>query len=93
VETLATWAYIATMGNELQDFSGTVLRVEPDGFGIVKFTTPVGANTHGVFSTAVSSTLPPLSLLKPHVKVVGTAITSSSDFATVTSLNVVVHKH
>ena len=85
-------AYIQTMGSELQTFSGTVLRVEPDGFGIVKFTSPVGANTYGVFSTAVSTTMPPLSHLRPDVKVVGTAITSSSDFATVTSLNVVVHK-
>lgn len=81
-------SYIAVMGYELQKFSGTVLRIETDGFGIVAFDQPVGANTHGVFSTTISSTVP-FSDLKPGVHVVGTAATSTSDFSAVKTLQVV----
>jgi hypothetical protein len=73
------------MGYEPQKFSGIVIRVEADGFGIVKFDEPVGANTHGVFSTTISSTLP-FSDLRPGVHVVGTAVSYGSNLSAVKSL-------
>ena len=76
------------MSNE-HEFSGTIVRVEPDGFGIVRFDTPLGANTHGVFSTSitVNSSLP-FGRMKPGVHVTGTAETDARDLAAVKSLQV-----
>lgn len=40
-------------------FTGTILRIEPNGFGVIKFDRPIGpsANTHGIFSTTIGSTI------------------------------------
>jgi len=59
---------------EKQNFTGTVLRIEPNGFGIVRFDVPIGpsANTHGVFAVTLGSTAP-YNQLKPGLQVVGEA--------------------
>ena len=55
-------------------FTGTVLRVEPNGFGIIRFDAPIGpsANTHGVFSVTLGSA-GPYNELRPGVYVRGLA--------------------
>ncbi len=73
------------MSQEQKPFSGTVVRVEPDGFGIVEFDNAIGANTHGVFSTAISTTLP-FPAMKPGVHVSGTAEVSNRDLAAVKTI-------
>jgi hypothetical protein len=57
-----------------QKFTGTVERIESNGFGIVRFDAPLGpsANTHGVFSITVGST-GPYRELKAGVHVSGVA--------------------
>lgn len=76
------------MSNNLP-FAGTVVRIERDGFGIVRFDQPVGpsANTHGVFSASLSSSLP-FRQLKPGVHVTGTAEADDRDLAAVKTLTV-----
>lgn len=75
------------MEQEQKPFSGVVVRVEPDGFGIVEFDKSVGANTHGVFSTIISSTLP-FREIKPGVHVSGLAEESDRDLAAVKTIEV-----
>jgi hypothetical protein len=77
--------YIAVMEHEQKPFSGIVVRVEPDGFGIVEFDNKVGANTHGVFSTTIGSTVPFLRV-KPGMHVSGIAEASDKDLAAVKTL-------
>jgi hypothetical protein len=77
--------YVACMGQEQKPFSGRVVRIEPDGFGIVEFGKKVGANTHGVFSTTISSTLP-FRDMKPGVHVSGLAEVSDRDLAAVKTI-------
>ena len=45
---------------EKTNFTGTLLRIEPSGFGVIEFDQPIGpsANTHGIFSTVLGSTVP-----------------------------------
>jgi len=75
------------MENEQKPFSGTVVRIEPDGFGIVEFDEKVGANTHGVFSTIISSTLP-FRDMKPGAHVSGLAEVSDRDLAAVKTIEI-----
>jgi hypothetical protein len=65
-------------------FSGTVVRVEADGFGIIEFDRPIGpsGNTVGIFSSSTSSSLP-FSTLRPGVHVTGTAEAGERDAAAV----------
>lgn len=71
-------------------FSGTVVRVERDGFGVVRFDQPIGeeANTHGVFSTTLTSSALPYRDLRPGVHVTGVAEVSKRDVAAVKVLRV-----
>jgi hypothetical protein len=71
-------------------FSGTVVRVERDGFGVVRFDQPIGAraNTHGIFSTTISSSALPYRDLKPGVHVTGIAEATERDIAAVKVLRV-----
>jgi hypothetical protein len=66
--------FITMSTMEKQNFRGTVVRVEPNGFGIVQFDVPIGpsANTHGVFALTLGST-GPYNQLKPGLHVVGEA--------------------
>jgi len=73
------------MGPEQKPFSGVVVRIEPDGFGIVQFDHNVGANTHGVFSTIIGSTVP-FRHVKPGMHVSGVAEISDKDLAAVKTL-------
>ena len=52
-----TWGNVEK-GQEPKRFSGTAVRTEPDGFGIVEFHHRMGANTDGVLSTTIGSTVP-----------------------------------
>jgi hypothetical protein len=76
------------MAEELK-FEGTVLRVEADGWGIVKFNRALGpsGNTFGIFSTTSSSTLP-FSTLKAGLHVAGTAEADEHEAATIRTLTV-----
>ncbi len=68
-------------------FKGTVVRVEPDGFGVVEFVNPLGSNNFGVFSSSTSSTLPYYEI-KVGAKVAGTAEETTKDIAKVKTLKV-----
>lgn len=70
-----------------RSFEGTVVRVERDGFGIIHFDAPLGANTHGVFSTVISSTLP-FGSLKKGVRVKGVAEVDTHELAAVKTIQV-----
>jgi hypothetical protein len=78
MEILLQEIYIAGMSDE-KDYSGVVIRVERDGFGIVQFDQPLGANTHGVFSSILGSTLP--AKVKEGQRVHGTAEVDARDLA------------
>jgi hypothetical protein len=73
-------------------FTGTVLRIEPDGFGVVEFDHPIGpqANTHGIFSSTLGSTVP-YRYLRPgvHVSGVATVERNSHTAAAVKTLQVI----
>jgi hypothetical protein len=79
------------MEMENQIFTGTILRIEPDGFGIVRFDAPIGpfSNTHGVFSATLGSTAP-YRQLRPgvHVKGKATPEQDSRKLATVETLSI-----
>jgi hypothetical protein len=70
-------------------FAGTVVRVEADGFGIIKFDHPIGpsGNTFGVFSSSTSSTLP-FNTLRPGLHVAGTAEPDKGDAAAIRTLRI-----
>jgi hypothetical protein len=72
------------------NFSGTIVRIERDGFGVVRFDEPIGAqaNTHGFFSTRVTSAPLPYRDLKPGVHVIGIAEVGKRDLAAVKELRV-----
>jgi hypothetical protein len=68
-------------------FSGTIVRLEPSGFGIIHFDKPLGpsANTFGVISNSTSS-VASFDELKPGVHVTGTADVDDRDLAAVTKI-------
>jgi hypothetical protein len=68
-------------------FEGTIVRVERDGFGIVEFASALGANTHGLFSTTTSDSLPPLKQLRTGLAVTGMAEAGEHDLAKVKILD------
>jgi len=68
------------------EFAGTVIRVEGDGFGIVRFDAPHSANTHGYFSVSTMDSVLPLANLKPGTHVFGTAESGTNDFAMVKTI-------
>lgn len=69
-------------------FEGIVVRVEPDGFGVVKFDTALGANTHGIFSPSTSDADLPFRALKAGMHVTGTAEIGNEDLAAVRSVRI-----
>jgi hypothetical protein len=69
-------------------FAGTVVRVEGDGFGVVRFDEPHSANTHGFFSASTMDVELPIAALKPGLHVVGTAESGNTEFAEVKTLQV-----
>jgi hypothetical protein len=75
------------MKQQQKRFSGTIVRIEPDGFGIVEFDQRLGANTHGVFSTTIGSSVP-FRQVKPGMHVSGLAEVSDNDLAAVKMLEV-----
>jgi len=83
LECAANGRYIPSMADQFE-FAGTVVRIEPDGFGIIKFDRPSGpsGNTFGVLSSSTSSSLP-FGTLRPGVHVAGTAEPDQRDAAAV----------
>ena len=71
------------MGEKFR-FAGTVVRVEPDGFGIIRFDEPVGpsANTFGIFSNS-TGTVVRFDDIKAGVHVTGMAEANERDLAAV----------
>jgi len=69
------------------EFSGTVVRIEADGFGIIKFDHPIGpsSNTLGFFSSSTSSALP-FDDLRPGAHVIGMAEADERDIAAIKQL-------
>ena len=67
------------------EFTGKVLRVERDGFGIVEFDEPIGSSANGIFSTTISSSLPIVGL-RAGDRVSGTAEINDRDLAAVKTL-------
>lgn len=74
-------------------FSGTVVRIERDGFGIVQFDKPIGPNANSSFGLISNSSgtvvfsgtgnVLPFAKLKEGVHVSGTAEADERDVATV----------
>lgn len=75
------------MGDKVA-FEGIVVRVEPDGFGVVKFDRAIGANTHGIISPSTSDPNLPFRDLKPGMHISGTAEASDEDLAAVRSVRI-----
>lgn len=73
-------------------FTGKVVRVEADGFGIVEFDKPIGTGPHitqlGIFSNTTSTALPSFSVLQPGAKVSGTADADDHKLAAVRTLKI-----
>lgn len=74
--------------SERVKFEGTVVRLERDGFGIIRFDEAIGSNTHGVFSSRTSDRDLPFRLLKRGMHVSGVAEVDGRDLAAVKSLDV-----
>jgi uncharacterized protein YjbJ (UPF0337 family) len=70
------------------EYVGRVVRVEPDGFGIIEFDGPIGVsgNTHGVISSSTSSVVP-LGELRPGVHVKGTAESDPQEVASIKTVD------
>jgi hypothetical protein len=74
---------------EKVNFTGTVVRFEPDGFGVIAFDEPLGprANTFGIissFGTLVSTSVGGIFReLKSGMRVSGTASVDDKDIAAV----------
>src|SRR5262245_38087598 len=69
-------------------FSGTVVRFEPDGFGLVEFDSPIGpqANSVGLVSSTTATSVVGTITLKPGMRISGFAIPDSHDVAPVTKI-------
>jgi hypothetical protein len=74
-------------------FTGTITRLEPGGFGVVKFDHPVGprSNSHGLISpsngTATATTIK-FPTFKPGIRVSGVAEADERQIATVTTVQI-----
>jgi hypothetical protein len=75
---------------KLTDFTGTVLRIERDGFAIIRFDQPIGpsANNLGLISSSTGTTVMGgfFFHLKPGVHVKGTAEPVPNDVASIKTI-------
>jgi hypothetical protein len=71
-------------------FTGKVVRIEADGFGIIQFDAPIGpsANAFGIV-TSSTTTISPLASLRPGVRVEGTAAADERDAASIKTFQIV----
>jgi hypothetical protein len=71
-------------------FTGRVVRIEADGFGIIKFDTAIGpsANSFGVVTSSTTA-ISPFTSLHPGVRVEGTAIADERDVASIKEFRIV----
>jgi hypothetical protein len=72
------------------EFSGRILRIEPDGFALVKFDRPIGpgAKTYGIISNSTNTASVSFSGLRPGLYVVGTAESDDRDLAAIKTIRV-----
>lgn len=75
------------MSDKLQ-FEGRVVRVEADGFGVVEFDKQIGANTHGVFSTDLSTFKLPIGKIRQGMHVAGLAEVDEREIAAIRIISV-----
>jgi hypothetical protein len=70
-------------------FTGKVVRIEADGFGIVKFDQPIGptSNDYGIVTSSSTSTSP-LAALGPGVQVEGTAEADERNVASIKTFQI-----
>jgi hypothetical protein len=73
-----------------ESFKSEVVRVEADGFGIIKFDTAIGpnANTFGIV-TSSTTTISPFTSLRAGVRVEGTAYADDRDVASIKEFKIV----
>jgi hypothetical protein len=71
-----------------QKFEGEVVRVEPNGFGVVRFDHALGANTHGIFSTDLSQFGFAVEQIRTGMHVEGMAEVDEKDLAAIKVLTV-----
>lgn len=69
--------------SERRNFAGEVVRIERDGFGVIRFDRALGANTHGIFSTQTSDPGFPFAQLRAGMHVTGSAEVDERDLAAV----------
>jgi hypothetical protein len=71
-------------------FTGMVVRIEADGFGIIKFDSAIGpsANTFGVVTTSTTA-ISSFSQLHPGVRVEGIAYADQRDVAAIKEFRIV----
>ena len=83
--------FVQGLGPLTIDFAGEVVRIEPDGFGIIKFDNPIGpsANDHGFFSSSTSTSVP-FSKLSPGVRVIGTAEAGKTNVASIKTVQLIL---
>lgn len=64
------------LGSAKLEFEGEIVRIEPDGFGVVRFDKAIGpkANTHGVFSPSQEGADIPYERIKPGMHVSGQVV-------------------
>ncbi len=74
--------------SERRHFEGKVLRVEPNGFGVVEFDAGGGANTHGIFSKTTIERAVPYQNLQPGTQVSGEAEFDEHELAAIKTLEV-----
>jgi hypothetical protein len=69
-------------------FSGKIVRLERDGFGVIEFDQAIGAtsNTHGIFSTDISEPGVPFRHLRQGMQVKGLAEVDDRDLAAVKTI-------
>jgi len=71
-------------------FTGRVIRIEADGFGIIQFDRPIGpsGNTMGIV-TSSSTSISPLTSLRADDKIEGTAEADERDVASIKTFEIV----
>jgi hypothetical protein len=70
-------------------FTGKVVRIEMDGFAIIKFDRPIGpsSNIHGIVTSSTTS-YSPFTALRPGTLVEGTAEADERDVASIKTFQI-----
>jgi hypothetical protein len=78
------------MPPDTYDFTGKIVRIEADGFAIIKFENPIGpsSNNFGVVTSSTTS-VSPLTSVHAGVTVVGKAEADQRDVASIKEFQIV----